>query len=255
MVTGRGFVRSGSGFVSTPATRRAARMTGTFGGEGYAGAAQTAAQILCIQRIEARKEAEARAAAEATARVAREAEAAAAAPCPEGNEFKATYPNLTCPIGYWQDIRSDGLWCVCGMWKSRVPTPPPEAPPEAPPEENCLAKCAPLAGIPIAHAACITLCEARTPPTPPTTPPPTPPPTPPTTPGKCTRGNRYTPDGLAPCDSGYHEVWEGWFPSRNRYCICDFAPPEEEGELGDLGKYTPLLLGAAAALIFSLIKR
>ena len=45
---GRGFVRSGSGYVSTPATRAAARAAGTFGAEGYAGAEATATKLLTV---------------------------------------------------------------------------------------------------------------------------------------------------------------------------------------------------------------
>ena len=45
MVIGRGFVRSGSGYVTTPATRAAARAAGTYGATGYSGAVQTASQL------------------------------------------------------------------------------------------------------------------------------------------------------------------------------------------------------------------
>lgn len=45
MVLGRGFVRSGSGYVSTPTTRAAARAAGTFGGEGVSGAQSAAAGL------------------------------------------------------------------------------------------------------------------------------------------------------------------------------------------------------------------
>ena len=45
MAIGRGFVKSGSGYVSTPSTRAAARSAGTFGGEGFAGAQRAAANI------------------------------------------------------------------------------------------------------------------------------------------------------------------------------------------------------------------
>ena len=45
MVIGRGFVASGGGFVSTPATRAAALAAGTYGATGYVGAQQTAARL------------------------------------------------------------------------------------------------------------------------------------------------------------------------------------------------------------------
>ena len=85
-------------------------------------------------------------------------------------------------------------------------------------------------------------------PTPPYQPPTTPPTTPPTR--KCSRGNRYTPAGFEKCDAGYHETWEGWFPTRRRYCDCDFASSEEgDGFFGvDIDKITglaPLVIGGA----------
>lgn len=48
MAIGRGFVRSGSGYVSTPTTRAAARAAGTFGGEGFAGAESAASKMLAL---------------------------------------------------------------------------------------------------------------------------------------------------------------------------------------------------------------
>ena len=279
---GRGFVRSGSGFVSTPATRAAARAAGTFGAEGYAGAEQTATTILqtfAEREVAVQKQIAATAPRTIARRAALRSEygleqeriaAAAAKPCPKSNEYKPIYPDVTCPIGYWQDIRDDGLWCVCDMWKFRIPTTPKipmekqtELPPKRLPTPTCLEKCNLLIGIPILYNACVSACLLTKPPTPPL--PPTLPPTPPPT-EQCPDGLMYDKPLISGCKEGYVPYDPGI--GQKELCICvvryeeaiKILKPSEngngDGELGDLGKYTPyLLLAAGIGLIISMVKR
>ena len=82
----------------------------------------------------------------------------------------------------------------------------------------------------------------------------------------CPKGNRYAPTGFEKCFAGYHEVWEGWFPTRNRYCDCDVTPPAPEDKKGvkdvldaltkgEININSIILAAAVVMLIISLIKR
>ena len=229
MAIGRGFVRSGSGYVTTPATRAAARAAGTFGAETYAGSEAAAAELTKILTTPQRSsgglsggvdvDAAARFRAESDAKRRRVAAAKAAQ---QKCGAKPTTPpryfadhNITPTPGHDWICRVDGwVWTMDAAEKVQVDKAIAES--DAAPFTNG-AGVAPGSG---------SVTEITT--------------MPPKVPAQgeiCPHGSRYSPKGFDKCVVGYHEVWEGWFPTRRRYCDCDKAPPgeEENGEGGEEG--------------------
>ena len=209
-------MRSGSGYVTTPATRREARAAGTFGDSATTAArlvqavrstaGLTAAQIMASADIAREKAAyEAKRKAAAAAKIAAE-EARIAAVCLK--EKPSMIPHFFTDHGITPTPGHDWV-CKNGEWIWSM-TPAEKA--------QFIEVEKRLDEAPYGRPGSADITEITT--------------TPPKVPAHgeiCPHGSRYSPKGFDKCVTGYHEVWEGWFPTRNRYCDCDKAPPEEEG--------------------------
>lgn len=255
-----GWVQSGGGFLSTPATRAAGG--GYTVGQVYSSLTGGSSSDLSAAQIMRRADLAKKAAADAAAKAAAE-KARIAAVCLKQKpsmipHFFADHGITPTPEHDWTCKNGEWIWSMTAAEKAQflevekrldeapyTPTPTEKIPAQIQCQRgewyniNALQRCDAGYekkfdfGRKMYYCECAVGGAAREAPTSPTKPPVdvTTPAGEITTPAGeiCPHGNRYSPEGFDKCVAGYHEVWEGWFPSRRRYCDCDKAPPGEEG--------------------------